>query len=103
MHNDGGDPVDLTGKSMTVWRGGPYRIDIEGSPSGVQMHFQEQINGMKSSAAPKYHFNPDTGGFDGMPKSLLKDLRKNYPDFTRGVAKGVDVFGRAKLGTPGCG
>ncbi|MGW7169382.1 polymorphic toxin-type HINT domain-containing protein [Streptomyces sp. NPDC054884] len=102
VHNAGGDPVDLTGKSMTVWQRGPYRIDIEGSPSGVQMHFQEQINGVKSSAAPKYHFNPETGEFDGMSNSLKKDLRKNYPDFAKGLAKGTDIFGRAQLGATGC-
>lgn len=37
-----------------------------------------------------------------MPKSLLKDLKKNYPDFAKGLAKGVDVFERAKLGTLRC-
>ncbi|MET9374388.1 polymorphic toxin-type HINT domain-containing protein [Streptomyces sp. NPDC002992] len=102
VHNSGGEPVDLTGKSMTVWKRGTYRIDIEGSPSGVQMHFQVQINGVQSSKAPKYHFNPETGDFDGMPNSLKKDLKKNYPDFAKGFAKGVDIFGRARLGTPGC-
>lgn len=102
VHNSGDEPVDLTGKSMTVWSRGTYRIDIEGSPSGVQMHFQVRINGVPSSKAPKYHFNPETGDFGGMPNSLKRDLKKNYPDFPKGFAKGVDVFNRARLGTPGC-
>ncbi|AYG85231.1 hypothetical protein DWB77_07448 [Streptomyces hundungensis] len=101
VHNDDG-PVDLKGKSATVWRSGPYRIDIEGSPSGVQMHFQVRIKGVKSSDAPKYHFSSATGEFDDMPKSLLKDLKKNYPDYTKGLAKGINVFERAKLGSLGC-
>ncbi|CCH29428.1 hypothetical protein BN6_21060 [Saccharothrix espanaensis DSM 44229] len=97
VHNDG--DLDLNGKSHLVWQNGPYRIDIEGAPSGVQMHFQVQINGVKSSKAPKYHFNPQTGEFDGMPKSLKKELAKKYPDFEKAVAKGVEVFKRAG----GCG
>lgn len=66
------------------------------------MHFQVRINGVPSSKAPKYHFNPETGDFGGMPNSLKRDLKKNYPDFPKGFAKGVDVFNRARLGTPGC-
>ncbi|MGW6977446.1 hypothetical protein ACWGAU_38540, partial [Streptomyces sp. NPDC054952] len=102
VHSSDGDPVDLRGKSMTVWRSGPYRIDIEGSPSGVQMHFQQQKNGIKSSDAPKYHFNPDSGEFDGMPNSLKKELKKKYPDYGKGLVKAVDMFKRVQLGTPGC-
>lgn len=72
VHNSGGGPIGLGGKSHTVWKRGGYRIEIEGSPSGVQMHFQVRINGVQSSKA------------------------------TKGLAKGVDVFRRAQLGTSGC-
>ena len=100
VHNDD-TPVDMTGKSKTVWNRGPYRIDVEGSPSGVQMHFQEQIKGVRSGQAPKYHYNPETGEFDGMPNSLKRELKKKYPDYKKGLAKGINLFERAQLGTPG--
>lgn len=101
VHNDDG-PIDLGGKSYTVWRtkDNRYRIDIEGSPSGVQMHLQERIPGVSSGDAPKYNFNPDTGDFDGMPKSLTKALSKN-PDHAKSLKKAIDVFQRAQAGS-GC-
>lgn len=59
-----------------------------------QMHFQEQISGVSSGNAPKYQFNPETGDFDGMPNSLKKELAKKYPDYRKGLSKGVDIFSR---------
>lgn len=41
VHNEGGDPIDLNGKSYTVWQRGAYRIDIESRNGMKQMHFQE--------------------------------------------------------------
>ena len=57
-----------------------------------QMHFQVQIRGTSSGDAPKYQYNPETGQFDGMPKSLQRDLVKNYPDYQKGLSRGVEVF-----------
>ncbi|WP_433183574.1 hypothetical protein [Actinoallomurus sp. CA-150999] len=34
------------------------------------------------------------GPFEGMPKSLTKDLAKNYPDFKKKFSQAVEVFGR---------
>ncbi|MFG2000930.1 RHS repeat-associated core domain-containing protein [Spirillospora sp. NPDC048911] len=93
VHNDD-PPIDLNGKSYTVWQRGPYRIDIEARNGMKQMHFQEQIPGVKSGDAPKYQYNPATGEFDGMPKALQRDLRKNYPDYGKGLKKGAEVFDR---------
>ncbi|MFE6307611.1 RHS repeat-associated core domain-containing protein [Nocardiopsis sp. NPDC057823] len=101
VHNDN-SPIDLSGKSYTAWSSGPYRIDIEGSPSGVQMHFQVKLPGVKSSEAPKYHYNPDTGEFEGMPNSVKRDLRRNHSSYQRGFVKSVSAFDRAVLGTPRC-
>lgn len=52
------------------------------------MHFQVQINGVKSSGAPKYQYNWETGKFDGMPNSLQKELDKKFPDYKKGIEKG---------------
>ncbi|MFE3544413.1 hypothetical protein ACFXK0_15740, partial [Nocardia sp. NPDC059177] len=66
------------------------RIDVENPDPGGrpgQMHLQEQINGVKSSDAPKYQYNFDTGKFEGMPKSLQKELART--DYMKGAAKGL--------------
>jgi hypothetical protein len=97
VHNED-PPIDLNGKSYTVWKDGPYRIDIEARDGTKQMHFQEQINGVKSSDAPKYQYNPKTGKFDGMPKSLEKKLAKSQ-SYQNGLKKAKGVFGRV-IGTP---
>ncbi|MFV2017116.1 RHS repeat-associated core domain-containing protein, partial [Micromonospora sp. LOL_023] len=92
VHNDGGDVPKLTG-SQTIWRGGPYRIDVEQGPGGPQMHLQEQINGVKSSQAPKYQYNFETGEFEGMSKSLRKTLDKKYPSYRGAIPKGARYLG----------
>lgn len=99
VHNDD-TPIDLNGKSYTIWQRGPYRIDIEARSGTKQMHFQVQIQGVGSGDAPKYQYNPGTGQFDGMPKWLQRDLAKNYPDYQKGLSKGADVFDRV-IGTCG--
>ncbi|MFG1799041.1 polymorphic toxin-type HINT domain-containing protein [Micromonospora carbonacea] len=99
VHNDNG-PIDLNGKSYTVWQRGPYRIDIEARNGTKQTHFQVQIKGVGSGDAPKCQFDPETGKFTGMPKSLERDLAKNYPDYRKGLSRGADVFGRV-IGTCG--
>ncbi|MDX3800617.1 RHS repeat-associated core domain-containing protein [Streptomyces sp. AK04-3B] len=101
VHNDDGSSMvgangtQLT--SSTVWRGpSGMRIDVENPDPGGrpgQMHLQVQVNGMKSSDAPKYQYNFDTGEFDGLPKSLRKELAKT--DFTKGVKKGLGFLGQA--------
>lgn len=99
VHNDGGS-IDLNGKSYTVWQRGPYRIDIEARNGMKQMHFQVQIPGVNSGDAPKYQYDPETGQFDGMSKSLLRDLSKNYPDYQKGLSKAAGVFDQV-IGTCG--
>ncbi|MFC1420886.1 polymorphic toxin-type HINT domain-containing protein [Streptacidiphilus cavernicola] len=100
VHNDDGTMVGANGTqitSSTVWRGpSGMRIDVENpSPGGRpgQMHLQVQVNGMKSSDAPKYQYNFETGQFDGLPKNLQKDLAKT--DFAKGVKKGLSFLGEA--------
>jgi hypothetical protein len=64
---------------------GAYRIDVENPNPGQrpgQLHFQDQATGAK------YMYNFETGEFDGMPNSLKKELAKNFPDYTKGIAKG---------------
>jgi hypothetical protein len=102
VHNEGGDagdPIDLNGKSYTVWREGAYRIDIESRNGMKQMHFQEQIRGVNSANAPKYQFNPSTGEFDGMPRSLQRQLAK-MPGYQKAVTRASEVFSRV-IGTCG--
>ncbi|KPI17800.1 RHS repeat-associated core domain containing protein-containing protein [Actinobacteria bacterium OV450] len=100
VHNDdgsgmiGANGTQIT--SSTVWRGSSMRIDVENpSPGGRpgQMHLQVQINGMKSSDAPKYQYNFETGQFDGLPKNLQKELAKT--DYAKGVKKGLSFLGEA--------
>jgi hypothetical protein len=93
VHNEDGDAIDLNGKSLTVWQRGQYRIDIEARSGTKQMHFQEHIRGVSSANAPKYQFNPSTGQFEGMPRSLQKKLAK-IPGYQDSVTKAADVFRR---------
>jgi len=100
VHNDDGTMVGANGTqitSSTVWRGpSGMRIDVENpNPGGRpgQMHLQIQVNGMKSSDAPKYQYNFETGQFDGLPKNLQKELAKT--DFSKGVKKGLSFLGEA--------
>ncbi|MGW2542433.1 hypothetical protein ACWC5I_16540 [Kitasatospora sp. NPDC001574] len=82
--------------SSTVWQRGAMRIDVENpNPGGRpgQMHLQVQVNGVKSSDAPKYQYNFETGQFDGLPKNLQKELAKT--DFAKGVKKGLSFLGQA--------
>ncbi|MFJ7207395.1 ricin-type beta-trefoil lectin domain protein [Streptomyces sp. NPDC098789] len=100
VHNaDGSGMIGANGTqitSSTVWRGpNGMRIDVENpNPGGRpgQMHLQVQVNGMKSSDAPKYQYNFDTGQFDGLPKNLQKELAKT--DMAKGVKKGLSFLGQ---------
>ncbi|RKT54107.1 polymorphic toxin-type HINT domain-containing protein [Saccharothrix australiensis] len=98
VHNDDGSSmIGANGTqitSSTVWQRGALRIDVENpSPGGRpgQMHLQVQVNGVKSSDAPKYQYNFEARQFDGLPKSLQKELAKT--DFERGVTKGLGFLG----------
>ena len=88
VHNDGGEMIGAHGTqitSKTLWLRGAYRIDVENPNPGQrpgQLHFQDQATGAK------YMYNFETGEFDGMPNSLKKELAKNFPDYTKGIAKG---------------
>jgi hypothetical protein len=57
------------------------------------MHLQEQINGVKSSQAPKYQYNFETGEFEGMPKSVRKMLDKKFPSYLDAIPKGARYLG----------
>lgn len=76
--------------SQTVWNHGPYRIDVENSNPGVRlgnMHFQDQSN-----PSVKFHYNFETGQFEGMPASVERRVAADR-GFLAGILKGLRFFG----------
>ncbi|MEU8401755.1 RHS repeat-associated core domain-containing protein [Nonomuraea sp. NPDC048892] len=93
VHNDDPGMIGANGTkvtSRTTWLHGPYRIDVENPNPGQragQIHFQDK------ATEAKYLYNFETGEFDGMPSSLKKKLEKKFPEFRRGIAKGLATLG----------
>ncbi|MFJ8195411.1 RHS repeat-associated core domain-containing protein [Streptomyces sp. NPDC096152] len=84
----GANGTQLTSK--TLWNHGPYRIDVENPNPGQragQLHFQDQSN-----LGAKYQYNFETGKFDGLPRSVEKEVSKN-PGFQAGIRKGLRFLG----------
>jgi hypothetical protein len=76
--------------SKTMWNHGPYRIDVENPNPGQragQLHFQDQSN-----PTAKYQYNFDEGKFDGLPRSVDREVSK-IPGFDAGIRKGLRVLG----------
>nr|BBJ47391.1 hypothetical protein SAVMC3_00200 [Streptomyces avermitilis] len=76
--------------SKTMWNHGPYRIDVENPNPGQragQLHFQDQSN-----PTAKYQYNFDEGKFDGLPRSVEREVGK-IPGFEAGIRKGLRVLG----------
>ncbi|MET8182216.1 DUF6531 domain-containing protein [Streptomyces sp. NPDC005336] len=79
--------------SKTMWNHGPYRIDVENPNPGQragQLHFQDQSN-----LTAKYQYNFGTGKFEGLPRSIEKEVSKN-PGFQAGIDKGLRMLGEEK-------
>ncbi|WP_078851930.1 putative T7SS-secreted protein [Streptomyces sp. NRRL B-3229] len=79
--------------SKTMWNHGQYRIDVENPNPGQragQMHFQDQAN-----LAAKYQYNFETGKFDGLPRSIEKEVGK-IPGFKAGIDKGLRMLGETR-------
>ncbi|WP_369391219.1 DUF6531 domain-containing protein [Streptomyces sp. CG1] len=91
-----GDMIGANGTqvtSKTMWNHGPYRIDVENPNPGQragQMHFQDQSN-----LTAKYQYNFNTGKFEGLPRSIEKEVSKN-PGFQSGIDKGLRMLGEEK-------
>ncbi|MFF1636581.1 DUF6531 domain-containing protein [Streptomyces sp. NPDC058246] len=76
--------------SKTLWNHGPYRIDVENPNPGQragQLHFQDQSN-----PTAKYQYNFDTGKFEGLPRSVEREVSKNQ-GFQAGIRKGLRFLG----------
>lgn len=76
--------------SKTMWNHGPYRIDVENPNPGQragQLHFQDQSN-----PTAKYQYNFSTEKFDGLPRSIEKEIGRN-PGFQAGINKGLRMLG----------
>ncbi|MFG2458961.1 putative T7SS-secreted protein [Streptomyces sp. NPDC048523] len=79
--------------SKTMWNHGPYRIDVENPNPGQragQLHFQDQSN-----LTAKYQYNFETGNFDGLPRSIEKEVGKS-PGFQAGIDKGLRMLGEER-------
>ncbi|MFJ8785644.1 putative T7SS-secreted protein [Streptomyces sp. NPDC102476] len=79
--------------SKTMWNHGPYRIDVENPNPGQragQLHFQDQSN-----LTAKYQYNFETGNFDGLPRSIEKEVGKS-PGFQAGIEKGLRMLGEER-------
>ena len=84
MIGEGGTQVT----SRTLTMNNDYRIDVENPNPGVrpgQLHLQD-------SAGNKYQYNFDTGQFEGLPKSLAKQVAKD-PAVARAIATGRRYLG----------
>ena len=76
--------------SKTMWNHGPYRIDVENPNPGQragQLHFQDQSN-----PTAKYQYNFGTEKFEGLPRSIEKEIGRN-PGFQAGIDKGLRMLG----------
>ncbi|MFJ9818298.1 putative T7SS-secreted protein [Streptomyces sp. NPDC101151] len=76
--------------SKTMWYHGPYRIDVENPNPGQragQLHFQDVSN-----PTAKYQYNFNEGKFDGLPRSVEREVSK-IPGFEAGIRKGLRVLG----------
>ncbi|MET7482555.1 putative T7SS-secreted protein [Streptomyces sp. NPDC005538] len=76
--------------SKTMWNHGPYRIDVENPNPGQragQLHFQDQSN-----PTAKYQYNFSTEKFEGLPRSVEKEVSRN-PGFQAGIDKGLRMLG----------
>ncbi|MFJ4202506.1 putative T7SS-secreted protein [Streptomyces sviceus] len=79
--------------SKTMWNHGQYRIDVENPNPGQragQLHFQDQAN-----LTAKYQYNFETGKFDGLPRSIEKEVGRN-PGFQAGIEKGLRMLGEKR-------
>ncbi|MES5823850.1 DUF6531 domain-containing protein [Streptomyces sp. RG80] len=79
--------------SKTMWNHGPYRIDVENPNPGQragQLHFQDQSN-----LTAKYQYNFETGIFEGLPRSIEKEVGK-HPGFQAGIDKGLKMLGEKR-------
>ncbi|MET7454689.1 RHS repeat-associated core domain-containing protein [Streptomyces sp. NPDC005574] len=79
--------------SKTMWNHGPYRIDVENPNPGQragQLHFQDQSN-----PTAKYQYDFGTGKFEGLPRSIEKEVGKNA-GFLAGIDKGLRMLGEER-------
>lgn len=88
-----GTPGEMIGErgtqttSTTIRSTENYRIDVENPAPGArpgQMHLQAGAN--------KYQFNFETGRFEGLPRSLARQLARD-PRLATTIEKGLNILG----------
>jgi hypothetical protein len=74
--------------SRVLMQNEDYHIDVENPSPGVragQLHLQDYVGN-------KYQYNFETGEFEGLPRSLAKQVASN-PAVARGIATGLRYLG----------
>ncbi len=88
-HMFGADGTQFTAKDYWTSRDGSVHLDAENPAPGRRpgdLHVQEEPSGQK------YHYNPETKWFDGLPKYIEKQIIDD-PNFLRALKNALRALG----------
>lgn len=76
--------TQVTSKTLLINKGQGFRIDVENPAPGVrqgQLHLQ--------TADAKYRYNFDANEFEGLPRSLQRQIARNF-NLAREIARAIE-------------